>query len=1341
MKKQKSPSSHVAGNRKNTEVHGISNQQGDLNLAAPELQKLLLDMQVRQLEMEAQYKELQEALLNANNTTEKYSKLFQDAPTSYFTLNSKGEITESNRCGEKMLGKRCSEIINKQFRSFLVQDSRIIFDTFLTGIFSGKVKGYCEVSLLSGQKEGVHVQLSGKSAGNRESCLLTVFDISERTRHQQSLRDNEARFRGLFNDVALISVQGYAPDGTTQYWNKASEQLYGYTSAEAIGRNLLDLIIPPEMREMVSKAIKNMASTGKAIPASELMLMRKDGTRVPVFSSHTIIQLPGREQELFCIDVDLSDRRQAEVDLRESESKLRTIVEQTNDLIAISDKEGIIRFASAASGKLFQYTPEDLCGRSYTDLLAEEDIPAALEAFSKSLDEGIHPKNLEVQMKRRDGSFFTGELNGTRFQNDTIDGILVVIHDITDSKVAEEKLQNERLLLRTLIDNIPDSIYTKDMECRKTLANRAELGFMGAVTEEEVLGKNDFDFYPKELADKFLADDQQVLQTGKPIINREEYIVDKNGQRRWLLSTKLPLFDNENRIIGLVGIGRDITDRKNSLDLLRESEQKYRAVVENGFEGILIIDMEGNVLFANPSLLRTFQYEGLDDLVGKSVFRHFAPESIPQAIEDLTKVAQGIVLDVANYIGITSTGSKIWIESIGKIIEYNGNLVDIISVHDVTAKKQAEQALRESEEKYRLIAENTSDGIVSFGPDSRLIYASPSYLKQLGYSETEEMDRTLESLQEIVHSDDREPLFTKLLQAINSHLDRLTYTYRVKHKKGHYVWREDSARFNYDSAGNYLGANVICRDVTSRKLAEEQLRLQGAIVENMAEGVLLIKASDEIIVYANAAIANMFGGSIDEIVGKSISYFNAPTPDRSLIETATLVVRSLRLTGRWQGEVVNRKLDGTHIWCYANVTEFNHPEYGDIWVGIHQDITERKRVEQELLIAKDHAEESDRLKTAFLTNMSHEIRTPMNGIMGFAELLKEPSLTDEQQQNYIRIIRKSGDRMLNIINQLVDISKIESGQMPLSISDVQFSEVFGFLYSFFKPQAERKGIHLSCTNGLEMVISHIKTDREKLIAVLTNLLKNAIKFTEKGTIKFGCYANSDSKEIQPIFFVSDSGIGIPANRQKAIFDRFVQADVADKNALQGAGLGLSISKAYVEMLGGRIWVKSEEGSGAEFLFTISENPGNISVPVAGSEIIPIADMSEIKDLKVMIADDDETSEMLMSMIVRSFSREVLTVRSGNEAVAMCRQNPDIDLVMMDIQMPNMDGYECTRQIRQFNKDVVIIVQTAFGLTGDKEKAIAAGCNDYVPKPVNIEQLKLMIRKYFKNTNLNSKETE
>jgi len=385
----------------------------------------------------------------------------------------------------------------------------------------------------------------------------------------------------------------------------------------------------------------------------------------------------------------------------------------------------------------------------------------------------------------------------------------------------------------------------------------------------------------------------------------------------------------------------------------------------------------------------------------------------------------------------------------------------------------------------------------------------------------------------------------------------------------------------------------------------------------------------------------------------------------------------------------------------------------------------------ELLKAKEQAEESDRLKSAFLANMSHEIRTPMNGILGFSELLKEPTLSGAQQQEYIRIIEKSGIRMLNIINDIIDISKIEAGLMKLDLKKSNINEQIEYIYTFFKPEAEFKKIAFLYKTPLLLKDAMVKTDREKIYAVLTNLVKNALKYTEKGVIEIG-YELIDVNASKTLrFYVKDTGIGIPVDRQEAVFERFIQADISDKMARQGAGLGLSISKAFIQMLGGKIWVESKENVGSIFYFTLPY------IPVQNADennlVVEFSEFNRLsRNLKILIAEDDEVSEELIRNFISPFSKEILKAKTGVEAIDICRKHPDIDLILMDVRMPEKNGYEAAQEIRKFNKDVVIIAQTAHGLTGDKEKSLKSGCNDYIKKPIIKPELLQLIQKYFES---------
>ena len=475
---------------------------------------------------------------------------------------------------------------------------------------------------------------------------------------------------------------------------------------------------------------------------------------------------------------------------------------------------------------------------------------------------------------------------------------------------------------------------------------------------------------------------------------------------------------------------------------------------------------------------------------------------------------------------------------------------------------------------------------------------------------------------------------------------------------------------------------------------------------------------------------SMLGYEEHEIENNHNSWEKLLHPDDKKITLAALDNHLNKRTPFYQAEFRLKCKDGSYKWIFARgkaLFDKNGIPYRI--AGSHTDISERKLMEEKLIKSKEKAEESDRLKSAFLANMSHEIRTPMNGIIGFASLLNESDLSGESQKKYIKFIEKSGVRMLEIINNIISISKIESGLVEVNSKEFNINEQQEELYTFFKPEVEAKGIDFSYKSFLPLNHSIIKTDKDKFFSILTNLIKNAIKYTEKGSIEFGY--NLKGKFIE--FYIKDTGIGIEDSRQGVIFDRFIQADIENKMARQGAGLGLSISKAYVELLGGNMWVKSETGKGSVFYFTIPYNNTSVNKDDKKNIIKESEIENKFKRLNILLVDDDEISGLLINAMFEKTNCNILQAKNGIQAVDLCKKNPDIDLILMDIRMPEMDGYESTRQIRKFNKKVIIIAQTAFALSGDKEKAIEAGCNEYITKPIIKDKLFSLIQKTIKIT--------
>ncbi|MCX6237898.1 MAG: PAS domain S-box protein [Bacteroidia bacterium] len=859
-------------------------------------------------------------------------------------------------------------------------------------------------------------------------------------------------------------------------------------------------------------------------------------------------------------------------------------------------------------------------------------------------------------------------------------------------------------------------------------------------------------------AEAFLSkpiDEYELTAQIRAIVKIKTANVEKHAEKERLATLvterTLELNANHTATLNLLeDLRKENEARRKSEEALRASEDKFKYIFDYSPDGksITLTTGEINVNKAFCNMLGYTQEE-LQQTKWQEITYPDDIELTQRAIDSLLSTEQESVRFVKRFIH--KSGAIVWVDlhSSLRLDKDNKPLYLMSNISDITKRIQADERLRENEMKLRSTFDQSPVGSVIVGLDKCFIKCNSAFCHFLGYSEDELIGKTIAY---VTWPEDNELGMLDLKLMIQGKKDSSTLQKRYLRKDGSIVWGEITISLERDSENKPMFFLSIIQNITERKQAEEKLKKSYDLLNKLSAqvpGVVyqyrLYPDGSSAFPYSSPGMYDVYEVKPEEVREDASPVFTRIHPDDydNIVETINESARSQTLYHS-EFRVILPKQGLRWRMCDAKPERLE--DGSTLWYGIITDITERKHSElllrvinkeliqtnEELITAKEHAEESDRLKSAFLANMSHEIRTPMNGILGFAGLLKEPNLTGEEQQEYINIIEKSGARMLNIINDIIDISKIESGLMEVHINDSNINEQIEYIYTFFKPEIERKGLHVYFNNALSAKESILKTDREKVYAVLMNLVKNAIKYIEKGSIKLGY----EKKDGYLEFYVKDTGIGIPKDRQEAIFDRFVQADIGDKRAFQGAGLGLSISKAYVEMLGGKIWVESEEGKGSAFYFTIPYHCEHEVKNVIKNSVMNEATEIQVRNLKILIVEDDEVSGILIAIAVKIFGKDVLKARTGVEAVEACRNNPDIDLVLMDIKLPVMDGYEATRQIRQFNTSVVIIAETAFALTGDREKSIAVGCNDYISKPFDRAKLAVLIEKHFKNRKSN-----
>ena len=605
--------------------------------------------------------------------------------------------------------------------------------------------------------------------------------------------------------------------------------------------------------------------------------------------------------------------------LLESEERNNAFINANTDMLFVKDENFRYMMANDAMADFFNNTKEELLAKTDQELAQYSLIYPCISSDQKALESS---SIIIVEERFGDRIFEV-----TKFPlnlKDNKKGIGGIMRDITARKVAVEALNAERTLLRTMIDNLPVSIYVKNVECRKIVSNITDVEKLGFSSESEVLGKTDLELFKDQDGFQSYNDDLMVIKCGKAIINKEENFPNQFGGRRWTLTSKIPLFDQQGTIVGLVGIGRDITEQR----LANETIQKLSKGIEQSPSTIVVTDAMGNIEYANP---RFFEITG------------YTPE-----------------------------------ETIGQ---------------------------------------------------------NPRILK-------------------------------------------------------------------------------------SGEMSPESYK-------------------------------NMW---------KTISSGEV-----------------------WRGEFHNRKKNGELFWESATITCIKN-ERGEItnYIAIKEDVSERKQMEADLIVAKERAEESDRLKSAFLANMSHEIRTPLNSIIGFSELLAYSDFDDQQKKNFVEQIIRNGNNLLNIINDIVDISKIEAGEITIHLTSIPVFEFIQDIRLMFSHRIELRGLQFRIDLPERTRNCLIYADYERLKQVFSNLIGNALKFTADGFIEIGCRQLNKNLE----FRVSDTGIGIAPEHHVQIFDRFRQVETSYKRKYGGNGLGLAITKNLVELMGGRIWLESDAGKGSTFFFTI-----------------------------------------------------------------------------------------------------------------------------------------------------------
>lgn len=852
----------------------------------------------------------------------------------------------------------------------------------------------------------------------------------------------------------------------------------------------------------------------------------------------------------------------------------------------------------------------------------------------------------------------------------------------------------------------------------------------------------------------------------------EHRMLHKDGTIRWILARGLAIRNGQGEALRMVGTDTDITDRKRN-----EANLQFQATILNQIhDAVMVTDLSGTITHWNRGSERVYGYTAAE-AIGRSMAMLYFPQDWTllqiQIISLLRQRGQWEVELPHRH----QSGRRIEIDlRLSLLKDASGTAIGMISCsHDITQRKRAEQQLqqlnqeleakveqrtaqlRDSEAKFRNLVEQASDMIFQVNLDGYFSYVSPTFRAWMGYELTAMVGHHFAAF---VHPVDLPVYRTALHRILTTGERQINLEYRVRHQQGHWCWQKTSVSPLRSPSQQIIGLIGVARDITDLKLAEESLRQSEAryrrIVETAGEGIWIIDADNKT-TFVNRSMAQMLGTTPDAMLGRAMFDFMDDT-GRQIAEM--LLQRRRQGTGE-QHDFRFKRADGSDLWTIAACTPiFDADGCYRGALAMMTDITERKRIEDErkraeaqlqqmnetLAIANAELARANRLKDEFLANMSHELRTPLSSIMGLSEVLQTESfgsLTPKQRQ-FVDTIYSSGNHLLALINDILDLAKIEAGKFDLALAPASLQTICETSLVFVRQQAQQKSIRLEAHLPPESIA--VTVDERRLRQVLINLLSNGVKFTPEGG-SVSLQVETDANRRLLWLHVIDTGIGIAEPDRDRLFQPFVQIDSSLSRRYEGTGLGLTLVKQIVELHGGRVSVASQLGQGSRFTIALPWQSGDL-VAFAASEspaarqddFAQSAEQLEIqrpllftgKPLAcalsaaspiLLLADDNPDARSLLQDYLQMHGFRVLLAKTGIDALERVnRYRPQI--VLMDIHMPEMDGLETIRHLRRnpSTAAIPIIALTALAMPGDRDRCLAAGATDYLSKPMNLKEL-------------------